>query len=504
MASFEKILYERTDNPEAWLSFTESQSDDSLGKWLPLLIKKLSLNDETFVKEVVDVTYRTVTNGYDWGPGINKIVLDMGTSVDSESINPKAFKVNAIRTFKDFDFATFSFAANETDHVVSRDVIKAYTSDASGNGSTDSQFITLEFEVGPAIVESSPFNYNIISGRNEYVETAYEVSVVPGSKLTSKEGKALIFMPTGIEEKTGDIKPYSDKFVHNQEFELDHVALKYASFTPIKQTEDKIPLVIWLHGAGEGGVDTTIPVLGNKVTNLIKEDTQTYFGENGAYVIVPQAPTMWMDFNGENIYNITMENSDGHSYFEEALMALIVQFVGEHQDIDTDRIYIGGCSNGGYMTVKMVIDHPDYFAAAYPAAEAYSVNWLTKERIDAIKNFPMWLTHAQNDPTVQISEGEIANYIEFIPALDANGNFIPLDNFSNALYKRLVDAGNDNVYYSLFDKVVDTSGKFLGTDGNPYAYMGHWSWIYTLNNDCVKRIKGEENTLFEWLSKQSK
>lgn len=498
------ILYEGTENPEAWLEFIQSQSEHSTGKWLPLLIKKLSSNDAATTKEVVDVTYVTVTNGYDWGPAIDKIVLDMGTTVDAKTVDPSAFKVTAVRTFKDLDFTTFTYAATATDHAVVRNVSKAYTSDAAGNANTDGQFIALEFEVGPTLSESSPFNYNILSGRNEYVKTSYEVSVVPGSALATTEGKRLTFMPTGFENKTADIQPLSDQFVHNQAFELENVALKYAAYAPTKVTEDKTPLIIWLHGAGEGGVDTTIAVLGNNVTNLIKDETQSYFGVNGAYVLVPQAPTMWMDFDGTNVYNSAVANSDSHSYYQEALMALIEEYVQAHSDIDTNRIYIGGCSNGGYMTVKMAIDNPDYFAAAYPAAEAYSAEWLTQERIEAIKDLPMWLTHAQNDPTVKISEGEVVGFSTFVPNLDANGNFIALDNFSNALFDRLVAAGNKNVYYSRFDNVVDTTGNYLGTDGQPYEYMGHWSWIHTLNNVCVETINGETVTIFEWLAGQSK
>jgi predicted peptidase len=163
-------------------------------------------------------------------------------------------------------------------------------------------------------------------------------------------------------------------------------------------------------------------------------------------------------------------------------MGLIEQFVADHPTIDTNRIYIGGCSNGGYMTVKMVIDHPDYFAAAFPAAEAYSVEWLTQERIDTIKHLPMWLTHALNDSVVTISS-----------------NNMPLDNYSSALFNRLVAAGNKNVHYSLFNDVVDLTGKYFDADGKPYAYHGHWSWIYTLNNDCKKMINGKDITLFEWL-----
>lgn len=47
-------------------------------------------------------------------------------------------------------------------------------------------------------------------------------------------------------------------------------------------------------------------------------------------------------------------------------MACIEEFVELHKDqIDADRIYIGGCSNGGFMTMRMIVDYPKYFAAAY-------------------------------------------------------------------------------------------------------------------------------------------
>lgn len=465
-----------------FLKENDASHETKLIERLLHMIKKPDLEGESTVgelKEIRKITYTTVTNGYDWGPAIDKVVLNMGTLVDSNTVDSKIFQVNVSRS--------------ETEQAVARKVIKAYTSDASGVATEDSSYIALEFEVGPTMAESSPFIYDFRTGRNTYIKTIYEISLRPESELATIEGKLFAFTPTLFEDLTSDIQPYCDQFVHNQDFERNSVALKYASFTPVKQTENKIPLIIWLHGAGEGGLDTTIAVLGNNVTNLIKEETQSFFGNNGAYVLVPQAPTMWMDLDGNNIYNITVKNSDGQSYYADALMGLIEQFVETHPDIDTDRIYIGGCSNGGYMTVKMIIDHPDYFAAAYPAAEAYSVDWLTQERVDALKDFPIWLTHAQNDPTVRISEGE---------AVD--GKFIPLDDFSNALYNRLIAAGNENAHYSLYDKVVDTSGAYTGADGKPYEYNGHWSWIYTLSNECSETIDGKTTTLFEWLAEQKR
>ena len=62
------------------------------------------------------------------------------------------------------------------------------------------------------------------------------------------------------------------------------------------------PLVIWLHGAGEGGTDPTIAYTGNKVVNLSGPEIQAKLG--GAWILAPQTPTMWMD-DGSGQYGRT-------------------------------------------------------------------------------------------------------------------------------------------------------------------------------------------------------
>lgn len=440
------------------------------------------------------MTYKTVTNGYDWGPAIDKVILDLGVNIDATTVTKEAFTVTVHRVIEEV-------------HESQRDILAAYTSDEQGNVSEDSRYITLELEVGPTLTEGSPFIYNILNGRNEYVETSYKISIDTAS-LISKSNEIPFdinrFDQGVINTFAGDIQPLCDLFAHNQNFESEHVKLKYAYFEPnpqksnhlernLGQVKDaKIPLIIWLHGAGEGGFDTTIAVLGNKVTHLVTPEIQNLFGDAGAYVLVPQAPTMWMDYNGQNVYNSSIADSDGHSFYSSALMKLIQTFVLAHPDIDIKRIYIGGCSNGGYMTVKLLMDYPDYFAAAFPTCEAYSVKWLSDEKIDQIKSIPIWLVHAQNDPVLRISE------------FDLDEKVIPIDDFSNALYTRLVNAGNTNVHYSRYDRVVDSSDKYLDVNGHNYEYHGHWSWVYTLNNECEHVISGRKISLFEWLSEQTK
>jgi len=500
-----KILNEHSDSPQLWMNYIKEQADNGMGQWLPELIKKLAMSHEV-QSEMVDVQYKTVTKAYDWGPAINKIVLDFGQAIDPHSLNENTFDISSVRTYKEMDYTTFTQAETATPHKVKRKVIAVYTSDEEGNALDTGDYVTVEMQVGPTLTEGSPYNYNFLKGLNEIIETSYVIAQNPEGAIQNLEGIHLTFPVTGANEKSGDIKLIADDFDNNQTFSHEGIDLMYASFMPesASKEEGSNPLIIWLHGAGEGGTNTSIALMGNKVVNLATKDIQSYFGEQGAYILAPQSPTMWMDYDGTDIYNSEVEDSDGRSYYTEALMALIENYVSTHPEIDRRRIYIGGCSNGGYMTINMLINYPDYFAAAYPSCEAYSVKWLTEERIEAIKDIPIWLTHSLADGTVSIAKGETVNFTGYALDLDENGDPILLDDFSNALYNRLTEAGATNVHYSRFDNVVDTSGLYTNEDGTPYEYMGHWVWIYALNNECVDTIDGEEITLFDWLSQQAK
>lgn len=156
-------------------------------------------------------------------------------------------------------------------------------------------------------------------------------------------------------------------------------------------------------------------------------------------------------------------------------MELIQHYVEDHPDIDSDRIYVGGCSNGGFMTMDLILNHPDYFAAAFPICEAYLDAGIRDEQLKGIQNLPIWFVYAHNDTTV-------------LPG-----------NYAEPTIARLQAMGA-NVHVSAFDDVHDTSGAFTNEDGSAYQYMGHWSWIYFFNNECVENGVN----MWQWLSEQSK
>ena len=212
------------------------------------------------------------------------------------------------------------------------------------------------------------------------------------------------------------------------------------------------PLIIWLHGMGEGGTDVSIELMGNEVVALIRNDIQSHFttegGERGAYVLAVQCPTMWMDTaKGFNA-------GDHPSLYSDVLKSCIDRYVEQNPDVDRNRIYIGGCSNGGYMTVNMLLRNPGFFAAAYPTCEAFADANISDLQIKQISGENIWFVQSFDDTTVRPTE------------------------YCIPTYKRLIEAGAKNVWLSMFENVT-------GTDTPGQRLRGHFSWVYVFNDQVT-------------------
>lgn len=400
-------------------------------------------------------TYTLLIDAYDWGPAANKVIVP---KVETET--PAAFgdyEVKVVRSKENVEM-------REGEAQGTRNVLYAYPSNADGDRSETGEFTTLVLMVAPNDPLSSPIKYyRGPNGRasNQFIDYELTVTHVPTGTTWDKEGKRMI-PDLAVFDLTGT-------FSHKD------IDLTYASFSP--KNEDSLPLIIWLHGGGEGGTDPSIPLIANKAVNYASKDIQEIF--EGAYVLVPQTPTFWMQSeSGE----YTRGNTN--DIYNEALMALIKDYVSKNPGIDTDRIYIGGCSNGGYMSLKLLLNHPDYFAAGYISALAYHNEFISDAQLNSIKNIPMWFVHSKDDTTT-VPEKTV----------------VPL-------YKRLVAAGAANVHLSLYDHVTDLNGIYGGKD---YHFPGHWSWIYSHANDAnfdydgsAVLIDNRPVTIMEWLAQQYK
>jgi len=435
-------------------------------KYLTLLISIIvvfftscSANNKTDLPEIIqnppNGKYTLVVEGFDWGAAASKVILSLKDSM--AVVNQDDFEVQVKR-------ATTCTELNPSEATGNLKILYAYISDKKANRIAKGRHLTLVLYAAPFESLNAPIKYffnNPNCSGNQWINFNLTITNKKTNHIWDKEKDRII--------------PLVDEFDLSGKFTHKDITLTYADYTP-RNKKSKSPLIIWLHGGGEGGTDTSIPLLANRAANYAAPEMQAYFG--GAYVLVPQSPTFWMD-NGEGQYT----RGEVNDMYNESLMALIEDYVAKHPAIDKNRIYIGGCSNGGYMTLKLLLLHPDYFAAAFPSALAYHGKYLSDAQIESIKNIPIWFIHSKDDPVTIADETVVPTY------------------------KKLIKAGAEKVHFSFFDHVVDITQQFGGDD---FHYHGHFSWIYSHANKCQLdydgtpvKINGYPVTLMGWLARQN-
>lgn len=411
-----------------------------------------------------DFSYTLIFNGYDWGPGTKKIILNTGDitqNFSEKDLSPENFSVTVKSEILDEEKKSAVIKEKKLT------VKETYLCDIDGNkienNSEDSDaeiatHIALELEPHPDDGFTNPFFWDPLTEHNRWKKT-YDFTI----------NHPLFEKP--MDTCNDWFSPETGKF----KTEKPCGQLNAVSFTPENAKNGKLhPLIIWLHGAGEGGNEPNLILLGNKVSALAQEKIQSYF--DGAYVLCPQAPTFWMQ-SGDKPYDILDESTKNKcSKYTEDCKKLIDRFIKKNPSIDKKRIYVAGCSNGGYMTMNLLLRYPDFFAAAIPVAEAYQDRWISDAQIKTLDKIPIWFVAAKNDETV------------------------PPEHHIIATTGRLLESRAGYVLHmSYFNSIKDSSGKYFNKSGEPYEYFGHWSWIPLFNDECYSE---HNESAWGWLAKQ--
>lgn len=377
---------------------------------------------------------------FDYGQNIVSIEINTkgkGKNIQNKQIAKDTFKVFAKGTLpKDtgivLDEKTKSLGTFE----VEREIENIYVND-KGN-------IVINLKYGKDVAGANTLSY--VTGdvsRNVLMDLEYKVE----QKKEIKGYKAGFYRQGKIVDEE------ADKFVAAK----SKSGVNYQYFKPVNKDDGKKhPLIIWFHGNGEGGYKNYRNNVSQKLANrgavaVAEDKTQKIFG--GAYVVAPQVDDTWY-------------NNYSKGYIK-SVKAMIDEFASEN-NVDKNRIYVFGASAGGYMSFRMMIEYPNYFAAFSTSAAALDKAATsggvatTTQDLMKIRNKPLWMVHAQNDPTISY------------------------ENTSKRVYDVLSKYG---AILSSYPNV-----KIDGTE-----YNGHWSWIYSLRNMPVNN-KGEH--LFEWMAKQ--
>lgn len=228
--------------------------------------------------------------------------------------------------------------------------------------------------------------------------------------------------------------------------------MKYRLYSPTTG-RGKRPLVVWLHGGGEGAslpdnyYDNETTLRANRgALGFATPQAQRIF--SGAYVLAPQSTSFWIE--------------DGPRF--APLILEIIRDLARRHPIDRQRIYVAGCSNGGYLSIEMTTIYPDLFAASVPICGVVTPfvpggpPLVPDAELTRI-NTPTWLVTSLDDTTVAPQPNTVHAH-DLIP-----GSLM-----------------------TLYDHVI----------WNGHQFPGHWSWIYVARND-----PGINAThIWQWMAQQ--
>lgn len=223
--------------------------------------------------------------------------------------------------------------------------------------------------------------------------------------------------------------------------EIEGYAIDYRYYSPAGENDtEKYPLVIWLHGMGDGASEG-MQIEQYEIAKWTSTEYQSRFkGSEGAYILAARS------LEEKGLYW-----SDSLIY---PLRAAIDDFIAQNKvNIDLSRIYVGGYSMGGKMTLKMAVAYPELFAAAFPICPAWTPGveqtklladmpiWLTSGVIDPLVNYftsvkPTWenILAMNNAPeNCRFSSLKISAYSNGLPAISGHHSWIAVNNdmFSN-------------------------------------------------------------------------
>lgn len=301
--------------------------------------------------------------------------------------------------------------------------------------------IVLELGYAEGQVGGGTLGYILSRGRNVRLDLTY--TITQNSPITVRGGRP-VTISRFVQGRLSN--PEVDAFSYHR----SGSGMKYRLYSP-RRGHGRRPLVVWLHGGGEGAslpdgyYDNETTLRANRgALGFATPQAQRIF--DGAYVVAPQSTSYWME--------------DGDRF--APLIREIIRGLVRRLPVDPGRISVVGCSNGGYMSMKMTTVYPRLFATSVPicgvvaALRAGGAPLIPDAELAAIRT-PTWLVTSLDDDTVPPGPNTLHAH-DLIP-----GSLL-----------------------TAYEHVV----------WNGHQFPGHWSWIYVARND--PRVHGTR--IWQWMA----
>jgi len=182
------------------------------------------------------------------------------------------------------------------------------------------------------------------------------------------------------------------------------------------QKQQKWPMILFLHGAGERGSDLE-KVKKHGPPRIVEKQTDFPF-----IVVSPQCP------------------EDGWWTEEVEVLINLLDDIVSRYNVDKERIYLTGLSMGGYGTWALACAYPERFAAIAPICGGGKRFMAYK-----LKDTPVWAFHGAKDNVVAIKESE-----DMVNAINEIGGTARLTVYPDAWHDSWTQTYNKKELYDWF------------------------------------------------------
>lgn len=237
------------------------------------------------------------------------------------------------------------------------------------------------------------------------------------TSLYESEDSAIFFSAlheTSLEDTT-DCSEQSARWWLQKRKQLGMVEHRYETLLPEGYADhpgDRYPLVIFLHGSGERGVDLSLVHFWGPRKYLEAHPDMK------CILVSPQC-----------LPNQRWRACDVNDLLDEVITKYRV---------DADRVYLTGLSMGGYGTWTTAIEHPERFAAIAPICGGGD-----PKKAYRLKDVPTWVFHGAKDYVVPIR-----NDREMVDALKAASGDVRFTIYPETGHASWIEAYNTPEFYT--------------------------------------------------------
>ena len=226
--------------------------------------------------------------------------------------------------------------------------------------------------------------------------------------------------------------------------DVDGISRSYYVAYP-DDIDESAPLIINMHGYG-----------GDAPGQMSYTQMNQYAHNQGMAIVYPQGLN-----NSWNVFT----NWDGNSYDDVGFISDMIDQIAIDFNIDSDRIYACGMSNGGYMTYRLACDLSNKIAAFGSVTGNFMLTTVAGDCVNQDREIPVIHFHGTSDTIVDY----------YPPSFDGSltvGESIDFWSEYNNFTTESMESINDNVEVYTYSKQSSTT-KFI----HYKVYGGNHEWF---------------------------